>query len=116
MTTYPAINPDQTTSPDQAASPLRATTVDLRSDTVTLPTEAMRRAMAAAEVGDDQYGEDPTVNRLQEKSAEMERQEAALLVPSGMMGNLCGVLSQAERGDEIILGERSHLVQSELGA
>jgi threonine aldolase len=90
--------------------------LDFRSDTVTLPTEAMRRAMAAAEVGDDQYGEDPTVNRLQEKSAEMVGKEAALLVPSGMMGNLCGVLSQAERGDEIILGERSHLVQSELGA
>ena len=90
--------------------------LDFRSDTVTLPTDEMRRAMAAAEVGDDQYGEDPTVNRLQELSAEILGKEAALFVASGMMGNLCGVLSQTERGDEVILGEISHLFQNEVGA
>ena len=89
--------------------------LDFRSDTVTLPTDEMRRAMAAAEVGDDQYGEDPTVNRLQELSAEIVGKESGLFVASGMMGNLCGVLSQTERGDEIILGEVSHLFQNEVG-
>ncbi|TMD60310.1 MAG: aminotransferase class I/II-fold pyridoxal phosphate-dependent enzyme [Chloroflexi bacterium] len=89
--------------------------LDFRSDTVTLPTDEMRRAMAAAEVGDDQYGEDPTVNRLQELSAEIVGKEAGLFVASGMMGNLCGVLSQTERGDEIILGELAHLFQNEVG-
>src|SRR5213594_1647338 len=74
----------------------------------------MRRAMAAAEVGDDQYGEDPTVNRLQDLSAEVVGKEAALFVASGMMGNLCGVLSQTERGDEVILGEISHIFQNEV--
>lgn len=90
--------------------------LDFRSDTVTLPTEEMRRAMARAEVGDDQYGEDPTVNRLQELSAEILGKEAGLFVASGMMGNLCGLLAQTERGDEVILGELSHLFQNEVGA
>ncbi len=90
--------------------------LDFRSDTVTLPTDEMRRAMAAAEVGDDQYGEDPTVNRLQELCADIVGKEAALFVASGMLGNLCGVLSQTERGDEVILGEISHLFQNEVGA
>ncbi len=90
--------------------------LDFRSDTVTLPTDEMRRAMAAAEVGDDQYGEDPTVNRLQELSAEIVGKEAALFVASGMMGNLCGVLAQTERGDEVILGELAHIFQNEVGA
>jgi len=90
--------------------------LDFRSDTVTRPTDEMRRAMAAAEVGDDQYGEDPTVNRLQERSAEVTGMEAGLYVPSGMMGNLCGVLAQAERGDEVILGDRAHIEVSEMGA
>ncbi len=89
--------------------------LDFRSDTVTLPTDEMRRAMAAADVGDDQYGEDPTVNRLQELSAEIVGKEAALFVASGMMGNLCAVLSQTERGDEVILGELCHLFQNEVG-
>ena len=88
--------------------------LDFRSDTVTLPTDEMRRAMAAAEVGDDQYGEDPTVNRLEELCADIVGKEAALFVASGMLGNLCGVLSQTERGDEIILGELSHLFQNEV--
>ena len=68
------------------------TALEFRSDTFTKPTPAMRKAMADAEVGDDQYGEDPTVNRLEERSAEAVGKAAAVYVPSGMMGNLCGVL------------------------
>ena len=91
-------------------------TIELRSDTFTLPTPAMRRAMADAEVGDDQYGEDPTVNRLERRSAEIVGKEAAVYVASGMLGNLCGVLSQTERGDEVILGDLAHIYQNEMGA
>ena len=83
--------------------------VDLRSDTVTKPSEAMRRAMAEAEVGDDVYGEDPTVNRLQERAAEITGKEAGLLVPSGTMGNLIGLLVNAPRGTEVIADAGSHL-------
>jgi threonine aldolase len=82
--------------------------VDLRSDTVTRPTEGMRRAMAQAEVGDDVYGEDPTTNRLQEMGAELLGKEAALFVASGTMGNLVAILTHGGRGDEMILGDRSH--------
>ncbi len=91
-------------------------TIELRSDTFTLPTPAMRRAMADAEVGDDQYGEDPTVNRLERRSADVVGKEAAVYVASGMLGNLCGVLSQTERGDEVILGDLAHIYQNEMGA
>jgi threonine aldolase len=91
-------------------------TIDLRSDTFTKPTPAMRRAMAEAEVGDDQYGEDPTVNRLEKRSAELVGKEAGVYVASGMLGNLCGVLSQTQRGDEVILGDLAHIVQNEMGA
>jgi threonine aldolase len=90
--------------------------IELRSDTFTQPTPAMRRAMADAEVGDDQYGEDPTVNRLERRSAEIVGKEAAVYVASGMLGNLCGVLSQTERGDEVILGDLAHIYQNEMGA
>ena len=90
--------------------------IELRSDTFTQPTDAMRRAMAAAEVGDDQYGEDPTVARLEARGAEIVGKDAAMLVPSGTMGNLCGILAQTERGDEVVLGELSHLVQNEMGS
>jgi threonine aldolase len=90
--------------------------IELRSDTFTKPTPAMRKAMADAEVGDDQYGEDPTVNRLEKRASEIVGKEAGVYVPSGMMGNLCGVLSQAERGDEVILGDLAHIVQNEMGA
>src|SRR5205085_4183194 len=76
----------------------------------------MRRAMADAEVGDDQYGEDPTVNQLERRSAEIVGKEAAVYVASGMLGNLCGVLSQTERGDEVILGDLAHIYQNEMGA
>lgn len=84
--------------------------IDLRSDTVTRPTPAMREAMANAEVGDDQYGEDPTVNRLEEMSARLLGKEAAVFVSSGTMGNLSAVLAHGERGSEIILGDESHIL------
>ncbi len=90
--------------------------LEFRSDTFTTPTPAMRKAMADAEVGDDQYGEDPTVNRLEERSAQIVGKQAAVYVPSGMMGNLCGVLSQAQRGEEVILGDLAHIYQNEMGA
>ncbi len=82
--------------------------IDMRSDTVTKPTDDMRQAMAAAEVGDDVYGEDPTVNRLQDLAAEMLGKEAGLFVPSGTMGNLLSVLSVCNRGDEVIMGNLGH--------
>ncbi|MEJ2099747.1 MAG: beta-eliminating lyase-related protein [Desulfobacterales bacterium] len=82
--------------------------IDLRSDTMTKPTEAMRKAMAEAEVGDDVFGEDPTVNRLEEMAAERLGKEAALLVSSGTMGNLVSQLAHCGRGDEIILGSQAH--------
>lgn len=89
--------------------------IDLRSDTVTLPTPAMRRAMAGAEVGDDVYREDPTVARLEALAAERTGKEAALLVPSGTMGNLISVLTHAQRGQEVILGDESHIYVNEAG-
>ena len=92
------------------------TILEFRSDTFTLPTPAMRKAMADAEVGDDQYGEDPTVNRLEERAAQIVGKEAGVYVASGMLGNLCGVLSQAQRGDEVILGDLAHIYQNEMGA
>lgn len=82
--------------------------VDLRSDTVTKPTPEMRAAMAAAEVGDDVYGEDPTINRLQVMAAERMGKEAGLFIPSGTMGNLAAVLTHCGRGDEVILGNLGH--------
>lgn len=89
--------------------------IDLRSDTVTQPTEAMRAAMARAEVGDDVYGEDPTVNRLQEMAAQMLGKEAGLFVPSGTMGNLVAILAHCGRGDEVILGNKAHTFLYEAG-
>ena len=89
-------------------------TVDFRSDTVTRPTPEMRQAMAEAEVGDDVYGEDPTVNRLEAKAAELLGKEAALFVPSGTMGNAIAVRLLTERGDEVLVERRSHVVRYEL--
>ena len=89
--------------------------IDLRSDTVTQPTPAMREAMANAAVGDDVYGEDPTVNRLQEMAAELMGKEAGLFVPSGTMGNLVGILSHCQRGDEAIVGKKAHTYLFEAG-
>ncbi len=100
----------------RAQGPLPLRWIELRSDTFTKPTPAMRRAMADAAVGDDQYGEDPTVNRLEKRASEIVGKEAGVYVPSGMMGNLCGVLSQTQRGDEVILGDLAHIVQNEMGA
>jgi threonine aldolase len=89
--------------------------IDLRSDTVTHPTPEMRRAMFEAEVGDDVYGEDPTVNRLEAMGADMMGKEAALFVTSGTQGNLTAVLTHTNHGDEIILGDESHIFWYEVG-
>jgi len=89
--------------------------VDLRSDTVTKPTPEMREAMAEAEVGDDVYRDDPTVNRLEELAADMLGKEAALFVPSGTMGNLIAMLVHCQRGDEVIVGNQSHIYLNEAG-
>jgi threonine aldolase len=89
--------------------------IDLRSDTLTQPTQAMREAMATADVGDDVFGEDPTINKLEGKAAEITGKEAALFVPSGTMGNLISILAHCGRGDEIILGDRSHIFLNEVG-
>src|SRR5713101_1223977 len=89
--------------------------IDLRSDTVTHPSPAMREAMYRAEVGDDVYGEDPTINRLQEMAAERTGKEAALFVASGTMGNTACVLAHAGRGQAVIVGDRSHIYQFEVG-
>ncbi|MBM3143478.1 MAG: low-specificity L-threonine aldolase [Chloroflexi bacterium] len=91
------------------------TIIDLRSDTVTHPTPAMREAMATAQVGDDVYGEDPTINQLQEMAAERLGKEAGLFVPSGTMGNLAAILAYCNRGDEIILGNQTHIFLNEAG-
>ncbi|HWS54297.1 MAG TPA: GntG family PLP-dependent aldolase [Pyrinomonadaceae bacterium] len=90
--------------------------VDLRSDTVTRPTARMRRAMAEAEVGDDVYGEDPTVNRLQERAAEIFGKEAALFVPTGSMGNQIAVKLHTEPGGEVVIEERGHIYNYEMAA
>lgn len=90
--------------------------IDLRSDTVTRPTPAMRRAMAEAEVGDDVYGEDPTVNRLQTRAAEIFEREAALFVPSGSMGNLLAIKTWTRPGMEVICEHRAHVNQYELAS
>jgi len=89
--------------------------IDLRSDTVTLPSPEMRRAMANAELGDDVFGEDPTVNRLQDMAAAMLGKDAALLVTSGTQGNLTALLTHCRRGDEVILGKLSHTALFEVG-
>lgn len=90
--------------------------VDLRSDTVTRPSAAMREAMAGAEVGDDVYGEDPTVNRLQERVAELLGKEAGLFVPSGVMANQLALAVHTQPGDEVIVEETSHIFNYESGA
>src|SRR5712671_3295441 len=90
--------------------------IDLRSDTVTRPSPAMRRVMAEAPVGDDQYGEDPSVNRLQDRIAELLGKEAALFVPSGTMSNQIALKLLTRPGDEVILGEDAHMIWHEAGA
>ena len=89
--------------------------IDLRSDTVTKPTEAMRAAMAAAEVGDDVYGEDPTVNRLEARAAEIFGREASLFVPTGSMGNQIALKLHTQPGQEVLCEARSHVMDWEMG-
>ena len=89
------------------------TAIDLRSDTVTKPTDEMRRAMAAAEVGDDVFGEDPSINELQERSAALLGKEAGLLTSSGTMSNLIATLAWSNKGDEIIMGDEAHMFWNE---
>src|ERR1700733_6134420 len=90
--------------------------IDLRSDTVTRPTDAMRAAMATAAVGDDQYGEDPTTNRLQARCAELLGKEAALWLPSGTMANQVALRTLTRPGDEVIVSRECHVVWHESGA
>src|SRR5258706_9031728 len=90
--------------------------IDLRSDTVTRPTPAMREAMARAEVGDDVYGEDPTVRALEELVASIAGKDAALFVPSGTMGNQLAIMTSTRRGDEVVCGDGAHLAWFESGA
>jgi len=90
--------------------------IDVRSDTVTWPTEAMRVAMASAPVGDDVYGDDPTMNELERLAAEMTGKEAAIFVPSGTFGNQLALFTWCPRGSEVILGEQCHIIQHEAGA
>ncbi len=89
--------------------------IDLRSDTVTLPTPTMRQAMATAEVGDDVYGEDPTINALEELAATTAGKDAALFVPSGAMGNTAAILTHCRRGDAIVVGSLAHIYIYEVG-
>src|ERR1700744_5925867 len=89
--------------------------IDLRSDTVTKPTPAMRRAMAAAEVGDDVYQEDPTVNLLERRAAQVFDREAALFVPSGTMGNQIAIRLHTQPGQEVIAESRTHVMDWEMG-
>jgi len=90
-------------------------TIDLRSDTVTKPSDAMREVIAQAPVGDDVYGEDPSVNELEEFTAELLGKERALFIPSGTMGNLTALLTHCQRGDEVILGDKAHTFLYEVG-
>jgi len=92
------------------------TTIDLRSDTVTKPSPEMRRAMAEAEVGDDVFIEDPTINKLQERAAEVFGRQAALFVPSGSMGNLTCILAQTRQGQEVICEESGHVYNYEMAS
>lgn len=90
--------------------------IDLRSDTVTMPTDEMRQAMANAEVGDDVYGDDPTINKLEKLAAEKVGKEAAIFVPSGTFGNQLALFTHARRGQEVIIGKNNHIVVHEVGA
>jgi threonine aldolase len=111
---YTGAKGNQLGDPDRIAAIENA--IDLRSDTVTQPSEEMRRAMASAAVGDDVYGEDPTVNRLQKRAAEIFGKEAALFVPTGCMGNLVAIKIWTHHGNEVICEERSHVNLYELAS
>jgi threonine aldolase len=111
---YTVAKGNQLVNPDHVSPVENA--VDLRSDTVTRPNDEMRRAMAAAEVGDDVYGEDPTVNRLQKRAAEIFGKEAALFVPTGCMGNLIAIKIWTYHGNEVVCEERGHVNLYELAS
>src|SRR5450432_3310040 len=111
---YTVAKGNQLVDPDNVSPVENA--VDLRSDTITRPSDEMRRAMASAEVGDDVYGEDPTVNRLQQRAAEIFGKEAALFVPTGSMGNLIAIKIWTHHGDEVICDERGHVGLYELAS
>src|SRR5947199_5073589 len=115
---YTVAKGNQRVDPDQVgeAGKIPDGVVDLRSDTVTRPTPEMRQAMAKAEVGDDVYGEDPTVNRLEARAAEIFGKEAALFVPTGCMGNLVAIKVWTHHGNEVICEERSHVNLYELAS
>ena len=115
---YAMAKGNQRVDPDPLEEELKspAGIVDLRSDTVTRPTAEMRRAMTEAEVGDDVYGEDPTVNRLERRAAEILGKEGALFVPTGCMGNLIAIKTWTHHGDEVICEERSHVNLYELAS
>ena len=102
------------TATTSVAAPDLSGVIDLRSDTVTRPTPSMRRAMAEAVVGDDQYGDDPTVNELEAQAAELMGKEAAVFVPSGTMGNLASLLSRCDRGMEAVVGSECHILWYEM--
>ncbi|MGC1782030.1 MAG: threonine aldolase family protein [Acidobacteriaceae bacterium] len=104
----------QTALKGEATQQKRTAIIDLRSDTVTQPTAAMRAAMAAAEVGDDVYGEDPTVARLEQRAAEIFEREAAIFVPTGTMGNQIAIRLHTQHGQEVICEARSHIVDWEM--
>src|SRR5512142_997931 len=99
---------------DKSAPAAEQTIVDLRSDTVTKPTPEMRRAMFEAEVGDDVYAEDPTINRLEQRAAETFAREAAIFVPTGTMGNSIAIKIHTRQGQEVICEERSHVFNYEM--
>jgi threonine aldolase len=101
-------------APHSATAPAAVATIDLRSDTVTKPSPKMRAAMATAEVGDDVYGEDPTINRLEARAAEIFGREAALFIPSGTMGNQTAIRLHTQHGQEVICEARSHIVEWEM--
>src|SRR6059036_1445320 len=113
---YTVAKGNQRVDPDQVAEAgkIPEGVVDLRSDTVTRPTTKMRRAMFEAEVGDDVYGEDPTVNRLEERAATILGKEAALFVPTGTMGNTIAIKLLTEHGQEVIADSRAHVLDYEL--
>src|SRR5438874_8021747 len=104
------------TKPQHTNQSHTAAVVDLRSDTVTKPTPEMRRAMAEAEVGDDVYGEDPTINKLEQRAAEIFAREAAIFVPTGTMGNQIAIKIHTQPGQEIVCEERAHIFNWEMAS
>src|SRR5947209_20280419 len=99
-----------------ASSASETTVIDLRSDTVTVPTPAMRKAMFEAQVGGDVYGEDPTINRLERRAAEIFGREAAIFVPTGTMGNQIAIKLHTHHGEEMICDQRAHMIEWEMAA